>query len=72
MASATWERVSEDGGVTTHRMKIADGWLYRVTTGYPQGIALAFVPSTAVQTASDDTAPEASNPTTEDTPRLDD
>ncbi len=51
----TWECVfrandwTETVTTSTHRMRVPGGWIYRVTTETPKGIAeaLAFVPEVA-------------------------
>ncbi len=82
MDNNPWERISEEGGVSTHRLRVADGWLYRVTTSDPAGIALAFAPSAfeagtgsataPSDTASSDTASTEGDQATEHMPRPDD
>lgn len=69
MPDATWERISEQDGVSTHRMRVAGGWLYRVTTGDPGGTALAFAPTGPAVGGG---APGGADRETEDVPRSDD
>ena len=82
MTDNAWERVSEECGVSTYRMRVDNGWLYRVTTSNPAGMALAFAQAASVTgtgsatmpsaAASDDAASTAGDQATEHMPRLDD
>ena len=70
MADAVWEHVSNNGDVTTHRLAVDGGWLYRVTAGGAEsasagGMALAFVPRSSGR-------PAAGDEKTESMPRPDD
>ena len=42
---AGWECVSEDHGISTHRLEVPGGWLYRVTAGDAGAMAVTFAPA---------------------------
>lgn len=60
MAKARWEKLTEDGGEKTDRMRVEGGWLYRTRTVYSGGSspALAFVPDTPIEVLPKDAEQE--------------
>ncbi len=51
MTQAGWDKIHEDGGLTTSRLAVEGGWLYRIATAGEAG-AVAFVPAKSSATAT--------------------